>query len=116
MFSIDELERLRSFERDYSVLISNGHDIRLLSKMSGHEWIIISPYNINSCQILHRHSYRTPFHSQRGRYDSLFLALEYIKQHDIWYYGKQRHNESQCLKKERQNSSNTPWVSNCFKV
>ena len=116
MFNRGELSLLSSLESEYNILTINGHDIHLKSFLTEHEWIIISPYNINSCQILHRHSYRTPFHSQRGRYDSLFLALEYIKQHDIWYYGKQRHNESQCLKKERQNSSNTPWVSNCFKV
>ena len=102
MFSIDELERLRSFERDYSVLISNGHDIRLLSKMSGHEWIIISPYAGGSCEVLHRHWGRDPFHHQRGRYRTLFSALEYIKQHDLWYYGNLRRNKSHYPKKERQ--------------
>ena len=80
MFSLDEMEWLHSLVPNYSVLVSNDHDIRLLSKISGHEWLTISPYDGGSCEVLPRHSDRDPFHHQRGRYRTLFSALEYIKQ------------------------------------
>ena len=107
MFNQDELCLLSSLEDEYTILISNGHDVRLRSRLTGHEWIIFSPYGINSCQILHRHSNRTPFHHQRGRYGSLFSALEYIMRHDIWYHEKLKHDKSQSLKKERRRYSDT---------
>ena len=88
MFSRDELLSLDMLRQDYSILVSNGHDIRLQSKVTGHEWIIISPYNGSSCEILHRHTVRNPFHHQQGKYDSLLSAIEYIRGHDQWYSKK----------------------------
>ena len=85
MFSRDDLFLLRTLEQEYAVLIANCHDIRLRSNLTGHEWIVISPYDGCSCEILHRHSGRDPFHHQQGRYKSLSLALDYIRGHDQWY-------------------------------
>ena len=85
MFNRDNLVPLSSLKREYDIIISNGHDIRLQSKLTGHEWIIISPYDGSSCEILHRHSVRDPFHHQRGRCPSLTDAIEYIRNHDSWY-------------------------------
>ena len=88
MFNQDELCLLSSLEDEYTILISNGHDVRLRSRLTGHEWIIISPYDGSACEILHRHSERYSFHQQRGRYSSLESAIDYIHNHDIWYYNK----------------------------
>lgn len=105
MFNHNELLSLDSLRQDYIILVSNGHDVRLKSHLTGHEWIIISPYDNSSCKILHRHSDRDPLHHQRGNYNSLFSALEYIKQHDIWYYEKAGRNTYKSLKKEHQDYS-----------
>ena len=88
MFSRDELSLLSSLGPRYSIIVSNGHDIHLKSYLTGHEWIIISPYDGSACEILHRHSERYSFHQQRGRYSSLESAIDYIHNHDIWYYDK----------------------------
>ena len=94
MFSRDELSLLRSsLGGEYSILVSNGHDIHLRSCLTGHEWIIISPYDGSACALLHRHSMRVSFHHQQGRYGSLFSALEYIVRHDTWYHEKQRRDK-----------------------
>lgn len=85
MFRQDELDLVYSLKDDYQVLICNAHDIRLRSKTTGHEWIVISPYDGSACEILHRHSVRNSFHHQRGQYDSIMSAIEYIKRHDQWY-------------------------------
>lgn len=85
MFRKDELLWLNALGQEYIIRVSNCHDIHLQSLLTGHEWIIISPYDNSSCQILHRHTNRDPFHHQRGRYDSLLSAIEYIKRHDQWY-------------------------------
>lgn len=85
MFSTEELNFLHSLEQEYTVSISNGHDIRIQSRITGHEWVIISPYDVGPCEILHRHSARNPLHHQRGRYLSLKAALEYIRNHDNWF-------------------------------
>ena len=66
MFSRDDLFLLRTLEQEYAVLIANCHDIRLRSNLTGHEWIVVSPYDGSSCEILHRHSGRDSFHHQRG--------------------------------------------------
>ena len=84
MLQRDELEIIYSLKKDYQILICNAHDIRLRSLLTGHEWIIISPYDGSSCEILHRHSYRDPFHHQKGRYSTLSESLTYIKDHDAW--------------------------------
>ena len=89
MFSRDELLSLDMLRQDYSILVSNGHDIRLKSLLTGHEWIIISPYDGDPCEVLHRHSCRDPFHHQKGRYPTLLESLAYIKNHDAWYSQKQ---------------------------
>ena len=88
MFSRDDLFLLRTLEQEYAVLIANCHDIRLRSNLTGHEWIVVSPYDGSSCEILHRHSGRDSFHHQRGQYSSLSSALEYIQRHDQWYSRK----------------------------
>ena len=85
MFSRDELFLLGTVEQEYAVLIANCHDVRLRSYLTGHEWIVISPYDGSLCEILHRHSLRYAFHHQRGRYMSLSDAYEYIRKHDQWY-------------------------------
>ena len=90
MFSRDELLLLRTLEQEYVVLIANYHDVRLRSYLTGHEWIVISPYDGSLCEILHRHSVRYTFHHQRGRYPSLVSALDYIYKHDLWYSKKER--------------------------
>ena len=88
MFCREELLSLKYLEESYTILIFNHHDIRLRSHLTGHEWVIISPYDGSSCEILHRHSARSPFHHQHGRYGSLSSALDYIRQHDAWFCEK----------------------------
>ena len=88
MFSRKEMSSLLLLIEQYDILISNAHDIRMRSTMTGHEWIIISPYDGSACEILHRHSARYPFHHQRGRYVSLESAMDYIRRHDEWYCGE----------------------------
>lgn len=90
MFSKNELSLLPRLTEQYDAVICNSHDIRLRSKLTTHEWIIISPYDGATCEILHRHSARYSFHHQRGRYSSLESAMEYICRHDIWYYNKKK--------------------------
>ena len=92
MFCREELLFLRDLN-EYAVLVSNGHDVRLKSHITGHEWIVISPYDGSSCEILHRHSDRSPLHHQRGRYESLSAALEYIRRHDAWVREKMKLRE-----------------------
>ena len=87
MFLRSELDLVCSLRDEYKILICNAHDIRLLSLLTGHEWIIISPYDGSSCEILHRHTVRDPFHYQR-KYSSLASAIGYIRKHDIWYNGQ----------------------------
>ena len=77
------------FKKRYDVLIANAHDIRLHSRLTGHDWIIISDYSCRHCQIQHRHSSIYPFHHQRGRHKSLSDALHYIRNHDTWFHNRQ---------------------------
>ena len=98
MFCREEFQYLKDLE-GYSVLVSNGHDVRLKSLLTGHEWIIISPYDGSSCEILHRHSVRSPYHHQRGRYGSLSSAFDYIRQHDAWFYEKMKLREFRITEK-----------------
>jgi len=88
MFNKKEMSSLLLLVKQYDILICNAHDIRMRSTMTGHEWIIISPYDGSACEILHRHSVRYPFHHQRGRYKSLASAMDYIRRHDEWYCGE----------------------------
>ena len=88
MFRLDELAMVCALRDSYRILICNAHDVRLRSLLTGHEWIIISPYDGSSCEILHRHSGQDPFHHQQGKYDSLLSAIEYIRGHDQWYSKK----------------------------
>lgn len=99
MFCREELMSLKYLEESYTILIFNHHDIRLRSRLTGHEWIIISPYDGSSCEILHRHSDRSPLHHQQGRYESLSAALEYIRQHDAWFCEKRRRREIRITEK-----------------
>ena len=89
MFGRDDLVPLSSLNQEYNIIVCNGHDIRIRCRITGHEWIIVSPYDGGPCEILHRHSARDPFHRQQGRYSSLSSALEYIQGHDKWYRRKQ---------------------------
>ena len=98
MFCREELLSLRDLN-EYAVLVSNGHDIRIQSHITGHEWIVISPYDCSSCEIQHRHSMRDPFHHQRGRYVSLSSALEYIRRHDAWFCEKTKLREFRITEK-----------------
>ena len=88
MFCREKLMSFKYLEESYTILIFNHHDIRLRSRLTGHEWIVISPYDNSSCEILHRHSPDGPFHHQRGQYGSLSSALDYIRQHDTWFCEK----------------------------
>ena len=99
MFCREELLSLRDLN-EYAVLVSNGHDIRIRSYITGHEWVIISPYDGSSCEILHRHSVRSPYHHQRGRYGSLSSALDYIRQHDAWFLRKVQYRKSRIAEKK----------------
>ena len=85
MLRLDELAMVYALRDDYRTLICNAHDVHLRSMLTGHEWIIISSYDSSSYEILHRHSARDPFHHQQGQYESLSLALDYIRGHDQWY-------------------------------
>lgn len=98
MFCREELLSLRDL--NYAILVSNGHDVRLKSRLTGHEWIIISPYDGSSCEILHRHSAGSPFHHQQGRYGSLSSALDYIRQHDAWFLRKVQYRKSRIAEKK----------------
>lgn len=84
MLQCNELSLIHSLGDKYRILICNAHDIRLQSLLTGHEWIIISPYDKRSCEILHRHAGIDPFHYQ-GKYESIASAIGYIQKHDIWY-------------------------------
>lgn len=90
MLQQDELKSEYSLKDEYQILICNAHDVRLQSRVTGHEWIIISPYDGSACEILHRHSARYPFHHQRGQYGSLSCALDYISKHDVWFNNKRQ--------------------------
>jgi hypothetical protein len=79
-----------SLQTEYVILILNEHDIKLRSRLTGHEWIIVSPYDGSSCEILHRHSDRDSFHHQKGQHSCLSKALDYIRSHDCWYSKKER--------------------------
>ena len=94
MFSRNDEQLLRSLRAEYSILVSNGHDIHLKSCLTGHEWIIISRYDSSACEILHRHLSRYLFHHQRGQYSSLESAIDYICRHDIWYYNKKKNGHA----------------------
>ena len=85
MLQRDDIELVYSLRKKYKILICNAHDVHLQSLLTGHEWVIVSPYDGNLCEILHRHSARDPFHRQRGRHVSLTSALDYIQSHDTWY-------------------------------
>ena len=98
MFCREELSALRELN-EYAVLVSNGHDVWLRSSLTRHEWIIISPYDGSSCEILHRHSDRSSFHHQRGKYESLSSALDYIRQHDARFCEKMGYREHRIAEK-----------------
>ena len=84
------------------------HDIKLRSRLTGHEWIIVSPYDGSSCEILHRHSDRDSFHHQKGQHSCLSKALDYIRSHDCWYSKKERLSASLHLHKRHQKGSFIP--------
>lgn len=98
MFCREELLSLRDMN-EYTVLVSNGHDIRIRSHITGHEWVIISPYDGSPCEILHRHSVRSPYHHQRGRYEYLSAALDYIRRHDAWFLRKVQYRKFRIAEK-----------------
>lgn len=83
MFSKTDLEYLH--ELPYDIIQLNNHDITIQSRITDHEWIVVSNYENLECYILHRHSRRYPFHRQQGRYQDLKEALNYIVGHDGWF-------------------------------
>ena len=99
MLRPDELATVCALRDGYMVLVCNAHDVHLQSLLTGHEWIIISPYDNSCCQILHRHSPDGSFHHQQGQYRSLSSALDYIRRHDAWFCEKKHHREIQISKK-----------------
>ena len=92
MFTTSDLTILTTinFKKLYDVRIVNAHDVSLHSRISGHDWIIISSYTAGSCIIMHRHSNKDSFHRQHGHYESLQDALNYISHHDSWFSGKRK--------------------------
>ena len=84
MFSKSDLEYLKQHE-EYTINQANYHDVTIHSMTSGHDWILVSNYEMPDCYILHRHSRRDSYHRQQGRYKSLKEALDYIKRHDKWF-------------------------------
>ena len=85
MFSRSDLTFLNQLRQEYTTLVCNQHDVTFHSKVTGHDWIIVSCYDSSECYILHRHSQRHPYHRQKGNYRSLKDALEYISRHEEWY-------------------------------
>ena len=73
MFSKTDLLKLSTAEikEHYDVRIQNAHDITLHSKVTGHDWVIVSGFDTAACTIMHRHSSREPYHHQAGRYKGL---------------------------------------------
>lgn len=83
MFTDSDITHL---SQSYYVIIQvNHHDVTLHSDLTGHDWIIISNYDSQGCYILHRHSRKESFHSQKGNYGSLESALAYIAEHGTWF-------------------------------
>ena len=83
MFSKADLEYLD--ELPYDIIRLNNHDATIHSRITDHEWIVVSYYDTSDCYILHRHSRRYPFHRQQGRYKDLKESLDYIVDHDEWF-------------------------------
>ena len=83
VFSKSDIEHLKQLP--YDSLQQNNHDVTIHSRITDHEWIVVSNYETQECYILHRHSRRYPFHWQQGRYKDLKEALTYIANHDVWF-------------------------------
>ena len=83
MFDEPGIERLKN--SSYEILRLNHHDVTFHSKLTGHDWIIVSYYGSSECYILHRHSRRDSYHRQKGTYKSLKAALKYIDGHEVWF-------------------------------
>ena len=83
MFSKTDLEYLH--EQPYDILQQNYHDVTIHSRITDHEWIVVSNYDNSDCYVLHRHSRRYSFHRQPGRYKDLKEALNFIAKHDAWF-------------------------------
>ena len=88
MFDEAEMSLLR--QSSYDILQLNHHDATIHSRVTGHEWIIVSNYQSPDCYILHRHSRKYSFHRQRGQYTSLKDALRYIDSHEKWFISDNR--------------------------
>ena len=83
MFDEAEMSLLR--QSSYDILQLNHHDATIHSRITNHEWVVVSNYDNPDCYILHRHSRRYSFHRQPGRYKDLKEALDYIEKHDAWF-------------------------------
>ena len=83
MFSRPDLDYLKQLP--YDIIVVNNHDATIQSRITNHEWIVVSNYDNPDCYILHRHFRRYPFHRQQGRYKDLKEALDYIEKHDSWF-------------------------------
>lgn len=83
MFSRPDLDYLKQLP--YDIIVVNNHDATIQSRITNHEWIVVSNYDSPDCYIRHRHSRRYPFHRQQGRYKDLKEALDYIEKHDSWF-------------------------------
>ena len=83
MFNSADFEYL--YQQPYDILQQNNHDLMIHSRITDHEWIVVSNYESPDCYILHRHSRRYAFHRQRGSYKDLKEALCYIANHDEWF-------------------------------
>ena len=95
MFSRSDLAIISTadFKDQYDIRIANAHDINIHSRVTGHDWVIISNYARRTCIIMHRHSNKDPFHRQQGSYESLQDAIGYICRHDIWFSDKRNHHQ-----------------------
>ena len=92
MFSKDDIDYLRYAKKQFVIYQINGHDATIHSTVTGHDWIIISNYESESCIIFHRHSQSYPYHRQKGNYRSLREALVYITDHEEWFASNKLNN------------------------
>ena len=92
MFSDCDLEFVK--ESAYEVRQANHHDVTLHSRLTGHDWVIVTNYAAPNCYLLHRHSTGQPYHRQCGQFDSLTEAPRYIDGHEKWAVSKK--NDASC--------------------
>ncbi len=107
MFTDSDLAILKTPDvtDQFAVLIANAHDVTLHSKVTGHDWLIVSNYSDPSCRIRHRHSSKDPFHEQYGSCETLGEALESIRSHDSWFIGRKKRSQEALLRRRQKRAA-----------